>query len=192
MSLQSRLTELAEAIGADVKQVQDQMLLLGSSTEYDPRSAEVLSSPVTNSTIVGANVFNGFTPEVGVTYLVEVVGAATTADITSGVRFSMAGPSTGLELGVVKFQTGRTATTSRLGYLDLNDWHNAIDGLLTPSLVEATALVRYSSTPSSGNVRFMMRSELDAIESVMLSGSFMRWRTVESMLGNTVIDSGGP
>lgn len=179
MSLATRLTALAQAIGADIKSLQAQINAIPSGGGgSDPWSHQALTTSYTNSTVTASDVFTGFVPIANTRYIVDSLCIVNSAAATTGVQTCLAGPTTGITRSAVKIQSASAAAADKLDHLALNAFQVATAGLVAFTLLNIQAIIEVGATPGAGNVRVQARSEVAGSAIAFHPGSSMRWRTI--------------
>lgn len=180
MSLQTRLTALAQALGADVKQIKADIL---SHTHpgggSDPWTSQALSTAYVNATVTATDVFTGFTPVANTRYIVDVLASVQSNAATTGVQVGLTGPATGITRSAVKVVSAASATADKIDHIALNAFQVATAGLAIPNLLMLQAIVEVGASPGAGNIRLQAKSEVAIANAVTIHpGSSMRWRTI--------------
>lgn len=175
MSLQTRLTSLVAAIGADVKSLQQQINSL--SVGSGPWTEEIRTTAVNNSVISLVDAFTGFAPAANTRYMVDIVASVQSNAATVGIQTQLTGPTTGITAAAVKIAAATSATADAIAHSGLNTIQANTAGLATPSLVTIQAIIEVGATPGAGNIRMQFRPETATLMTVR-PGSIMRWRTV--------------
>jgi hypothetical protein len=176
VSLQTRLTALAQAVGADIKAINLQLASL-SPANVDPWVSEVISANVTNSTVTGSALFSGFAPTPSTRYIVDVL-LSVTGSTATGVQTALTGPTTGITRSAVKIVSASAPTLDKVEHLALNAWQIATAGLPTPSLLMIQAIVETGATVGAGKITTQFRSETAGSVVTVHPGSSMRWRSL--------------
>ena len=172
MSLETRLTALTAAVGADIKALQ------ASGAEQQQK----LTATYVNATVTGTNVFAGFTPLANKRYAIEAVLVAQSAAAASGIQIALLGPSTGITRATARVVTPSGAAADLIANLNaLNAYTAATASLTTPHLILLDGVVEVG-TPGAGNIRIGARAESAAANAVQIfPGSFMRWKDLDTV-----------
>lgn len=182
MSLQTRLTALAQAIGADIKQIKTDIAghtHPSSGGGTDPWSVQALTTAWTNSTITQTDVFTGFLLAANARYIVDILASVQAAAATTGVQVGLAGPASGVTRSAVKIVSAATNATDKIDHVSLNSIQVATAGLTIPSLLMVQAIIETGATvPANTPVRLQARSEVAGSLVTIHPGSSMRWRTI--------------
>ena len=179
MSLQTRLTALAQAIGADIKRLDGRINALPSGGGSDPWTSQALSTAYVNATTAATDVFAGFTPAANTRYIVDVLASVQSNAATTGVQVGLSGPTTGITRAAVKVVSASGAAADKIDHLGLNAFQVATAGLVTPNLLMLQAIVEVGATPGAGNIRLQAKSEVAIANAITIHpGSSMRWRTI--------------
>lgn len=178
MSLQTRLTSLVQAIGADIKSLQSQINALGGGGGSDPWTVQAnTTASTTSSTSTPVEPFAGFTPAANTRYIVDILAIVSVGVNTTGIQAALAGPSTGITRSAVKIVSAATATSDKIDHLALNAFQLSTGSLTSPSLHLIQAIVDVGASPGAGAIRAQFKAEVAAPITVH-PGSSMRWRTI--------------
>jgi len=175
VSLQTRLTDLVAAVGADIKSLQQQ--INGISVGSGPWTEEIRTTAATNNVIALADAFTGFAPAANTRYLVDIVASVLSNAATVGIQTQLTGPTTGITAAAVKIAAATSATADAIAHTGLNTIQANTAGLAVPSLVTIQAIIEVGASPGAGNIRMQYRPETATLMTVR-AGSIMRWRTV--------------
>lgn len=181
MSLQSRLLDFINAVGADYKSLASRIAALEGSASggVDPWLKQVLTTTYVNATVTGTDVFTGFVPVANTKYIVDILASVQSAAATNGPQVSLAGPTTGITRSAVKIVSASAAATDLITHTALNTFQAGAAGLVTPNLLMLQAIVEVGATPGAGNIRMQARAEVAATNGLQIfPGSSMRWRTI--------------
>jgi hypothetical protein len=177
VSLQTRLVALAQAIGADVKQIRAELAKISSGGSSSPWTDLILTSAVNVINQTPVDVMAGFTPVPNTRYLVDVLLSVNSASANNGVQAQLAGPTSGIVSAAVKIVSASSASADLISHVGLNVVQNATANLTAPNLLMIQAVIETGGTVGAGNIRPRVQSET-ATTSTIRAGSSMRWRTL--------------